>query len=371
MSSKPAAFWSETEFSRLLDLKLPVIQAPMAGGASTPELVASVSNSGCLGSMAAALLSPEKISAEIALIKTLTSAPFGVNLFVLKEAQVTSELIARDLARLQPFRAELGLPTGTIPHKFSESFEDQLEAVIAARPQVVSFTFGIVSETIVERIHLSGGKVIGTATSVAEAQAWEAKGADMVCAQGAEAGGHRGTFIGTFEQSLIGTLALVPQVVDSVKIPVVAAGGIMDGRGVAAAFMLGASGVQLGTAFLSCPEAGAHRAWKERVMSSRDTDTRLTRTFSGRPARGIVNNFIERMREFERDVPTYPVQNALTSEIRAAATRAGNTAYMSMWAGQAASLSRGLRATDLIDKIRLETEELLLKWTQGFQSGRD
>lgn len=361
MSIEAAAFWSESKLTSLFGIRLPIIQAPMAGGATTPELVANVSNSGALGSIAAALLSPKKISAEIAIIRKLTDAPFSVNLFVLDPPKVNSDELLKDIERLQSFRNELGLSRGTVPTKFCESFSDQLEAVIEAQPKVISFTFGIVSESITKRIHSFGGKVLGTATTVAEAKAWEAVGADAVCAQGAEAGGHRGTFLGSFEESLIGTFALVPQVVDAVSIPVIAAGGVMDGRGVAAALMLGASGVQLGTAFLSCPQAGINPAWKERLMSSTDVETRVTRTFSGRPARGIVNGFMTRMYQYEQDVPDYPIQSALTNEIRTAAAKAGNPNYMSMWAGQAASLSSGLNAAALVEKLRLETEDLLLK----------
>ena len=234
--------WACTRLAEILDIAVPIIQAPMAGGVTTPELVAAVSNVGGLGSLGAALLSPERIAAEIAAIRALTAAPFNVNLFVLSPPRVEGHTLTEALARLQPMRDELGLPTGDVPAQFCESFPAQLEAVLEARPAVVSFTFGIVDPAIVERLHAVGTKVIGTATHVAEARAWESVGADAVCAQGAEAGGHRGTFLGSFEEAMIGTLALVPQVADAVRIPVIAAGGIMDGRGIAAVLVLGAVG---------------------------------------------------------------------------------------------------------------------------------
>lgn len=236
------------------DLTLhPIIQAPMAGGATTPELVAAVSNAGGLGSLAGVMLPPERLREEIRKIRTLTDRPFNVNLFVLKPVAVAQAELEAAMERLQPIRAELGLPPGKAPAKFSENFEAQLEVLLEEKPPVVSFHFDLLPAFQVERLHQAGCKVIGTATNVAEALAWQEAGADYISAQGAEAGGHRGTFIGPFEHAMTGTLALLPQVVAAVKIPVLAAGGIMDGRGIAAALLLGASAVQMGTAFLTCP----------------------------------------------------------------------------------------------------------------------
>jgi nitronate monooxygenase len=186
-------------------------------------------------------------------------------------------------------------------------------------------------------------------------RACEAAGVDFVCAQGFEAGGHRGTFLGDLENSAIGLMALVPQIVDAVKIPVIAAGGIMDGRGIAAAFALGADAAQLGTAFLTCTESGIHQDYKRRLLSASDDSTRLTRTFSGRYARGIVNEFMERMRPFEKDVPAYPVQNALTADLRQAAMKQNRMEYYSMWAGQGAGMSRAMPAAELVAKLVDET----------------
>jgi nitronate monooxygenase len=199
--------------------------------------VAAVSNAGGLGSLAGVMLPPDKLREEIRKIRALTDRPFNVNLFVLKPVEVSQEELQTALGRLQPIRAELGLPPGAVPTKFSWDFEAQLEVLIEEKPPVISFHFDLLPAPQVERLHRAGCKVIGTATNVAEALAWQEAGADYICAQGAEAGGHRGTFIGPFEQAMTGVLALLPQVGAAVKVPIIAAGGIMDGRGIAAAML--------------------------------------------------------------------------------------------------------------------------------------
>jgi nitronate monooxygenase len=339
----------------LLGIELPIVQGPMAGGITTAALVAAVSEAGGLGSLGAAMLSPARIEAEVAAVRALTGRPFAVNLFVLDEPQTyPREGVDTALARLAAWRTRLGLGPQTPPAAFCESFRAQLDTVLRLAPPVVSFTFGLLPAEDVRALQSAGCRVIGTATNLAEARAWEAAGADAICAQGAEAGGHRGTFIGGFEEGAIGLVALVPRLADAVRVPVIAAGGIMDGRGIAAAFALGARGVQLGTAFLACDESGAHGAWKTRLGEADLRGTRLTRVFSGRPARGLVNDFMEAHRADEAAVPVYPVQNALTAELRAAAGRAGDTGSMSLWAGQGAAMARSLPAADL---VRLLDEE--------------
>ena len=219
---------------------------------------------------------------------------------------------------------------------------------MALRPAVASFTFGILDAAQVARLHAAGCLVVGTATTVAEARAWAQVGADVVCASGTEAGGHRGTFLGDFTASQVGTLALVPQCVDAVDIPVIAAGGIMDGRGIAAAQALGAQAVQMGTAFLACPESGIGPAYRQALAQAQDTDTRLTRVFSGRPARGIVNAMMEALAAEEDRVPAYPVQNALTGALRRAAAAQGRTSHLSLWAGQGVGAARAMPAGELV-----------------------
>ena len=344
-----------TSITRALRMRLPVIQAPMASGATTPELVAAVSNAGGLGSFAGAVLAPKAIAEGVARIRALTDRPFCVNLFVLEAPDVRSVDLAVALARLAPFHAELGLPPPVAPARFCEDPQAQFEALVEAAPALASFTFGVHSAQAIERLHARGSKVAGSATNVAEALAWEAAGADFICAQGMEAGGHRGTFIGAYEASLIGTMALVPQIVDAVNVPVIAAGGIMDGRGIAAAMMLGAAAAQMGTAFLDCTESGIHKLWKEALRAAGDTGTRVTRAFSGRMARGLDNDFMRRMDACQDDVPAYPVQNALTGAMRAAAATAGKSEYMSLWAGQGVAMGRRLPAAELLAVLDRET----------------
>jgi nitronate monooxygenase len=310
-----------------------------------------------LGSLAAPLLAPQTILEQAGKIRALTSQPFAINLFVLQTPQPTADSVAQAAQLLKPVWASLGWTELPAPAKWCEDFDAQFDALIAARPAVASFTFGILTRERVARLHAAEILVIGTATNVAEALAWEQVGADAVCAQGIEAGGHRGSFIGPQEDGL-GLMALVPQIVDAIGLPVVAAGGIMDGRGIAAAFELGAAAVQIGTAFLPCPESGIHPAYKQRLLAAHDEPakalTRLTRAFSGRYARGLVNRFIETMQDMQGQVPAYPVQNALTGSIRAQAGKTGDTELMSLWAGQGVGLIRAMPAAQLIDTLMAE-----------------
>jgi nitronate monooxygenase len=344
-----------TPLARLAGIEYPIIQAPMAGAASSPELVAAVCNAGALGSFAAGMASPDAIRQGIAEIRKRTSKPFNVNLFVLSRPNPDAKQVARALELLQPVREELGLPGAQVPGQYSEDNQAQFEAVLEAGPAVASFTFDILAKEQVEALKSRGSLVMGTATTVAEAKAWEAVGADMVCSQGSEAGAHRGTFLGDFQSALIGTMALVPQMVDAVRVPVVAAGGIMDGRGIAASLMLGAAGVQLGTAFLTCPESEAAPVYKAALRQARDDQTRVTRVFSGRAARGLINDFMTRLSPVEGEIPPYPIQNALTRPIRQAAAKANRPEFMSLWAGQAASMSRNLPAAELVAVLVRET----------------
>ena len=335
----------------------PIIQAPMAGGATTPQLVAAVSNAGALGSLAAPLLGPDAILEQAARIRALTDAPFAINLFVQGRPEPSPETVAQAVELLRPVWQGFGWADLPVPAKWCEDFDAQFEALLAARPAAASFTFGILDGRQVERLHGADIVVIGTATTVAEALAWQDVGADMVCAQGIEAGGHRGTFLGN-QQDGTATMALVPQIVDAVRLPVIAAGGIMDGRGIAAALALGARAAQMGTAFLACDESGIHAAYKERLLqATRDealARTCLTRAFSGRYARGLVNRFIETMQPLEQVVPPYPVQNALTGAIRGHAGKSGDTGWMSLWAGQGVAMTRAMPAAQLIEALVAE-----------------
>jgi nitronate monooxygenase len=344
-----------SRFTASVGVRYPIIQAPMAGGATTPELVAAVSNAGALGSLGAAMSSPAAIKEGIARIRALTDRPFNVNLFVLGAPRPAEAELSEATQHLAPFKRELGLDPAALPPRYCEDNRAQYDALLEARPPVVSFAFDLLDAQVIALFKRAGSVVISTVTTAAEARACEAAGVDFVCAQGFEAGGHRGTFLGDFENSAIGTMALVPQISDAVALPVIAAGGIMDGRGIAAAFALGADAVQMGTAFLTCAESGIHPEYKRRLLAATDDATRLTRTFSGRYARGIVNDFMERMRPFEQGVPAYPVQNALTADLRQAALKQNRMEYYSMWAGQGAGMSRALPAAELVAKLVEET----------------
>jgi nitronate monooxygenase len=343
-----------------LGVEHPIFLAPMAGGPSTPELCAAVSNAGGLGAVAGGYLAPEGVRELIRKTRALTTRPFVVNLIapVPRETPSAAEL---DRARraVAPFRAEVGLPDAPTPGPLP-SFEEELRVVLDERVPVFSFTFAALASADVAALTRSGAFVMGTATSVREARALEASGCHAVVAQGGEAGGHRGTFLGPMERGLAGTLALVPQIVDAVSIPVVAAGGIMDGRGIAAAFALGAQAVSLGTAFLACPESGASRAYKDAVLGHADDDpTTLTRAFSGRLARGLRNRFTEELAS--APLLPFPLQNALTQDLRREAAKAGKADLLSLWAGQAAPLARARGAGDLVRDLVRETEEAVAR----------
>jgi nitronate monooxygenase len=335
----------------LLGVEHPIIQAPMAGGATTPELVAAVSNAGGLGTLGAAYLTPAQIADAVAATRRLTDRPFGVNLFAGGVEPADRADLAPMLAILARYHEALGLPPPSLPEQAALPFEAQFDAVLAAGVPVFSFTFGIPGPDALARLKAGNTVVLGTATTVAEARRLDAAGVDAVVAQGSEAGAHRGTFDGPFEAALIGTLALVPQVADAVSVPIVAAGGIMDGRGIVSARALGAAGVQLGTAFLTCHESGIPAAYKAAVRAARDDQTALTRAFSGRLARGIVNDFLRDLRQQEAAILPYPLQNALTRPLRAAAAARGDTRYLSLWAGQAAALARDLPAGELVRQL--------------------
>jgi nitronate monooxygenase len=349
--------WPRT-LTDLLRVEHPILQAPMAGGITTPELVAAVSEAGALGAFAAGYLTPDAIREAIRRIRALTSRPFQVNLFVPEQTGAPSpDDVARAVRALEPLRAEVGLSAPAAPGA-RPRFPDQLLVVLEEAVPVFSFTFGNLGAEDVEAVRRRGAVVLGTATTVREARALAAAGVDAVVAQGSEAGAHRGTFAVPAAQALVGGLALVPQVVDAVEVPVVAAGGIMDGRGIAAALALGASGVQMGTAFLACPESGAHRVYKEAILArAEDDETVLTRAFSGKLARGIANRFTREM-EGAPLLP-YPLQNGLTADLRQAAARAGRADLMSLWAGQGRALATSRPARALVADLVAGTRAAL------------
>ncbi|MCL6627612.1 MAG: nitronate monooxygenase [Alicyclobacillus shizuokensis] len=341
----------ETSVTRMLRIKYPLIQAGMAGGPTTPELVAAVSNAGGLGTIGGGYLQPEQLRLQIRQVRELTEKPFAVNLFVQPPVQAPAQTVVTQMNDyLNQLRRELGLPEQTEATPIDADFEEQVAVVVEERVPVFSFTFGIPHPDVLRRIQ-EHSVCIGTATSVGEAVALEQAGVDVLVAQGSEAGGHRGTFLGPEEQALIGTMALIPQVVDRVQIPVIAAGGIVDGRGLVAALSLGASAVQMGTAFLASPESGAHPLYKRRLMEAEEDNTELTRAYSGRLARGIRTEYMRKMAQYPGEIPPYPIQNTLTRDIRKAAAERHDPEYMSLWAGQAHPLVNTHPAAALVQEV--------------------
>ncbi len=351
--------WNRNDLTRRLCIEWPVLQAPMAGGVSTPALAAAVTNAGGLGAFAVGGLHPDAVRDGIRETRRLTPGPFAVNFFtpaVTHGAPSDAELSAA-VAAVQPYRAQVGLGAPGVPVRLPR-LEDQVEAALAEGFPIFSFTFGIPSPDLLARLRRSGVVVLGTATTPGEAAELERAGVDAVVAQGAEAGGHRGTFAAGAGAALIGTMALVPRVADRIRLPVVAAGGIADGRGLAAALALGASAVQVGSAFLGCSESGAPPAYQAAVTVPDDGDrTALTVAFSGRMARGIRNRFVEGMAG--RPVLPFPFQNALTQDMRGAAARAGDAGLLSMWVGQGPAPRSGVGAGEVVAAMVREAGAVL------------
>jgi nitronate monooxygenase len=338
-----------SRFLQRLGITQPLVLAPMSG-ASTPALVAAVSHAGGLGSHGVGYLAPQVILDEAAKIRALTDRPFALNLFVLPDG-VHEDEAAIDHARsaLDALMEHEGLAVRTTrPERWAPRFSDQFAALCEARPPVASFTFNLLTPRQVEELRRRDIIVVGTATSLAEARAWAALGVDAISLQGAEAGGHRGTFLHDPQEAMIGLFALIRLVAHAVDVPLIAGGGIMDGRGMLAAEMLGAAVSQLGTAFLACPESAAAAAWKRDLPDTEDTRVTTIRSFSGRAARGRRNTYVDAMESQAGRFPAYPVMNALTSPLRKAAAAAGRGDLVSEWCGQAASLSRAMPAAELV-----------------------
>ncbi|HUO61165.1 MAG TPA: nitronate monooxygenase [Candidatus Acidoferrales bacterium] len=349
-----------TALTDALRISNPIIQAPMAGGGDTVELVAAVSNSGGVGSIGAAYLKPEQIVERGKQVRAATPQIFGINLFAPLDATTPStQNVQRAVSRLSKYYKELGIepPTEVSTQQFD--FNDQLAACFESGAGVFSFTFGIIPKPAVQQVKRRGIFLMGTATTVEEAIALENLGVDAVIAQGCEAGGHRGTFMGPFEAGMVGGMCLIPQTCSQVGIPVVASGGIMDGRGIAAAIALGACGVQLGTAFLTCKESGVAECYKDAILNAQEDSTRLTRAFSGRPARGIENRVLRDLAPHQDEILPFPAQNSLTRAMRNEATKQNRSDYLSLWAGQGTRLSRRSSAAELVHSLVAETEEVI------------
>ncbi|WP_416144798.1 NAD(P)H-dependent flavin oxidoreductase [Planococcus koreensis] len=351
------------KIEKVLAIKFPIIQAPMAGGVTTTQLVAEVSNAGALGMIGAGYLTPSKAREQIREIKKQTQKPFGINLFIPEKFNVVEEKIEFAIDALSPVRHQLKLPPQQhiefpSEQELHETFEQHLQVVIEEQVPVCSFTFGIPSKEKTAELKKHKIFLIGTATTAEEAIENEKAGMDAVVVQGSEAGGHRGSFLDGNQEKLIGLMSLVPQVVNQVNIPVIAAGGIMDARGVQASMSLGAAGVQMGTAFLTCKESGANAIHKAAILSASADDTIMTRSFSGKWARGIENQFTRQMKKHELLLPDFPLQNTLTQEIRKASASQLTSDYMSLWSGQSPELAKDQTARELIESIMGDVEKI-------------
>ncbi|WP_460635282.1 NAD(P)H-dependent flavin oxidoreductase [Larkinella harenae] len=355
--------WPDKRIQTLFGIELPLIQAPMAGSVLSTMAVA-VSEAGGLGSLPCALLSPEQIRNEYERIRQQTTKPVNLNFFCHQLPPVDPERESRWRNRLAGYYTELGIdPQTPIPTSSRAPFDSVLcELVEELRPEVVSFHFGLPEPALLARVKASGAMVLSSATSVDEAVWLEEHGCDAVIAQGAEAGGHRGIFLNKETATQVGTMALVPQVVDAVTIPVIAAGGIADARGIAAALVLGASAVQLGTAYLFCPEAEISALYRSALGAAKDNNTAITNVFTGRPARGIVNRLVREVGPLSDAAPEFPLAGGALVPLRAKVEVNGSADFTSLWAGQAARLSRALPAGELTRQLADETLRTLARF---------
>ncbi|MDX1366297.1 nitronate monooxygenase [Pseudomonas sp.] len=336
----------------LLNIDLPLIQAPMAG-VQLHGLAAAVSNAGGLGSLPCALLDAAGLRAELTALTAKTSKPYNLNFFCHTPAQADAQREAAWREALAPYYAEFGLdPTGIAAGSGRQPFSTDMAAVLEEfHPPVVSFHFGLPSAALLARVKACGAKVLSSATTLEEALWLEAHGADAIIAQGLEAGGHRGMFLGDELSSQLGTFALLPQIVQAVQVPVIAAGGIADAQGVRAAIALGAAGVQIGTAYLCCPETTTSAVHRAALQSPQARHTALTNLFSGRPARGIVNRLIRELGPISPAAPAFPLATAAIAPLRTKAESQGSGDFSPLWAGQNASGCKSIGAAELTREL--------------------
>jgi nitronate monooxygenase len=345
--------WPDTRILTLFGIDVPIIQAPMAG-VSNAQLAIAVAQAGGLASLPCALLSVEQVRESVALFRKHTATALNLNFFChappvheLRQAKAWEE-------RFRPYATAFGLPpreaTPAAPGVYA--FDDHYCSLVEEiGPQVVSFHFGLPEASLLERVHATGAKVLSSATTVAEARWLAARGCDAIIAMGTEAGGHRGTFLPGELHTQAGTLALVPQIADAVAVPVIAAGGIADGRGLAAALMLGASGAQIGSAYLLAAELQLAPVYREALQQARDDSTALTNIFTGRPARAIVNRIMREVGPLAADVPSFPLAGLPLGPLRAHSEAVGSDDFTALWCGQAAHLAQALPAGVITQRI--------------------
>jgi nitronate monooxygenase len=352
--------WTDRRILDLFGIDVPIVQAPMAG-ATSPEMVIAVSEAGGLGSLGCAMLNAEQLRAELGIIRQRTSRPINVNFFCHDTPEPDAAREAAWRKQLAPYYAELGLDAAKVPDGPLRAPFDELSCDVVAEfePPVVSFHFGLPERRLVERVRETGAKIISSATSVSEARWLEAEGCDAIIVQGYEAGGHRGMFLSGDISGQTGTMALVPQVVDAVSVPVIAAGGIADGRGIVAALALGAAAVQIGTAYLLCPESKVTPLHRQALKQARDDDTVVTNVFTGRPARGLANRFVREVGPISPQAPPFPLAANAAAPLRAAGEARGTGDFSPLWSGQAAALGLERGAGELTLQLAADAAERL------------
>jgi nitronate monooxygenase len=352
--------WPDRRILDLFHIELPIIQAPMAGPVFA-DMVIAVAEAGGLGSLPTATFGPAQTRAEIETIRRHTAKPINLNFFCHRAPAIDPAREAAWRDRLAPYYRELGVdPAAPVPSANRAPFDDAMCAVVEdVKPEVVSFHFGLPEPALLARVRATGAAIISSATSVDEARWLEDRGCDAIIAQGAEAGGHRGIFLSDDPlkdcATQPGTMALVPQVVDAVKVPVIAAGGIADARGIVAAFALGAAAVQIGTAYLFCPEARISMPHRAALREAKDNATALTNIFTGRPARGLVNRAMRELGPLAPEAPAFPLAGNALVPLKAAAEANGSGDFGSLWSGQAAGLGREMPAGALTRTLAAET----------------
>ncbi len=344
--------WPDRRILDLFGIELPIILAPMAGP-GTPQLAIAVSEAGGLGSLPCAQLTLDQARQAMSVIRAGTSGSINLNFFCHTPPQPDSTREAAWRARLTPYYVEQGLdPDASVASASRKPFDSELCALVEEyKPKVVSFHFGLPERGLLERVRRTGARIISSATTVREARWLEEHGCDAIIAMGLEAGGHRGNFLSDDMARQIGSFALIPQIADAVNVPVIAAGGVADDRGIVAAFALGASAVQIGTAYLFCPEAKLPAVHLQALKSAADDDTMITNVFTGRPARGIVNRLMLEVGPISALAPPFPLAAAALAPLRAISESAGSRDFINLWSGQASRLAREMPAGELTKRL--------------------
>ncbi len=343
--------WEKSEFTERVGVKIPLIQAPMAG-ITSPELVAAVCNTGAIGSLGAGLMQPDEIRNAIRKIRDLTRKPFNVNLFFYSSPH---EVVPFEpfLKRLKNFEKEVGF-SASLELNPPPAFEKQAAVLLEEEIPIFSFTFGVPPISVIREFHKKNTIILGTATQPKEALSLQEMGVDFIVCQGKEAGGHRGTFLGPMQEGLYPTMELVELTQEICKKPLIASGGIMDGRTIQKALELGAAAVQMGTLFLTANESAAHPIYKRALLEWKNRETELTRAFTGKWARSIRNSYIMEMDSFDAEIPPYPITQSLTGPMRKAAAETENPEFMSLWAGENFKECKELSAQEIIARLTLE-----------------